>query len=135
MKNTISGSCLCGQVRFSLHNQFSSFHLCHCTQCQKITGSAHASNLFTTVDNIQWLSGIEHILRYDHPTRDFTKVFCTQCGCGLPFVTKSSKALIVPAGSLDDEPNVQANDNIFWSERPAWYDSGLTAKHCAGFPE
>jgi hypothetical protein len=135
MKVTINGSCLCGLVRFTVNNQFSRFHLCHCTQCQKITGSAHASNLFTGVDNIQWLSGFECIKRFDHPERDFTKVFCAECGSGLPFITKSGKTLIVPAGCLDDEPNVGVNNNIFWLERAAWYDQALSAKHCSRFPE
>ncbi|KXI29854.1 GFA family protein [Paraglaciecola hydrolytica] len=135
MKNTISGSCLCGAVTFTLNNTFKRFYLCHCKQCQKISGSAHVANLFTDPDNIQWTSGAELTKRFEYPDRNFTKVFCTQCGCGLPFLNKSGKALIVPAGSLDGEPNIQPSDNIFWSERPAWYDTGVEAKHCAGFPE
>jgi hypothetical protein len=61
-------------------------------------------------------------------------VFCTECGSGLPFVTKSGKALIVPAGSLDAEPNIQPNDNIFWVERAGWYDDGIHANKCEAFP-
>jgi len=43
----VSGSCLCGQVTFESKDDFQQFHLCHCIQCQKATGSAHAANLFT----------------------------------------------------------------------------------------
>jgi hypothetical protein len=49
-------------------------------------------------------------------------------------VTKSGKALIVPAGSLDAEPNIQPNDNIFWAERASWYDNVKLANKCEGFP-
>lgn len=131
----LSGSCLCGKVTYTLNNDFKRFYLCHCRQCQKITGSAHVAHLFTDPDNIQWLSGQTLLKRFESPQRDFTKVFCNECGCGLPFVNKSGKALIVPAGSLDGEPNISPNANIFWDERAAWYDQSLNAKHCAGFPE
>ncbi|MDP5031134.1 MAG: GFA family protein [Paraglaciecola sp.] len=135
MSNTLAGSCLCGTVTFSLKNEFKCFYLCHCRQCQKITGSAHVAHLFTQPDNIQWFSGEENITRYDDPKRSFSKVFCAQCGCGLPFVNKSGNALIVPAGVLDDQPTITPSHNIFWAERAAWYDAALLAKHCVGFPE
>jgi hypothetical protein len=60
------------------------------------------------------------VKQFDFPGRDFTLVFCTECGADLPFVTKNGKALIVPAGSLDAEPNITPNDNIFWAERASW---------------
>ena len=135
MGSIISGSCLCGGVKFTLNNTFKRFYFCHCKQCQKITGSAHVANLFTSPDNIQWTSGAELTKRYEYPDRSFTKVFCTQCGCGLPFINKNGQALIVPAGCLDGEPNIQPSDNIFWSERASWYDLGVKANHCDGFPE
>jgi len=110
------------------------FYFCHCKQCQKITGSAHASNLFTRPDAIKWTAGEEHKKQFNYPDRDFTVVFCSECGSGLPFVTKSGKTLLVPAGSLDAEPNIQPNDNIFWAERASWYDNGKQANKCEGFP-
>ena len=134
MCDTLSGSCLCGKVKFEVENNFTRFYFCHCQQCQKITGSAHAANLFTTADAIKWVSGEDCTKRYDDPERDFTVVFCSECGSGLPFVTKTSKVLIVPAGSLNAEPNIHPNDNIFWAERASWYDAGTQANLCTGLP-
>lgn len=135
MSEKIGGGCLCGGVKFQVENEFSKFYFCHCEQCRKITGSAHAANLFTRPDAITWTSGEYLIKQYKYPDRDFTVVFCTECGSGLPFVTNSGKALIVPAGSLDSDPNIQPNDNIFWAERATWYDEGTNANQCAGFPD
>ena len=134
MSDNITGGCLCGSVAYEVENDFSRFYFCHCTQCQKITGSAHASNLVTQPNAITWTRGQAFIKQFEYPDRDFTVVFCTECGSGLPFVTKSGKALIVPAGSLDGEPNIQPNDNIFWAERASWYDQGKLARQCQGFP-
>lgn len=135
MSNKITGGCLCGSVRYEVENTFSKFYFCHCQQCQKITGSAHAANLFTHPDGIKWISGEELKKQFSYPDRDFTVVFCSECGSGLPFITKNGKTLIVPAGSLDAEPNIQPKDNIFWAERASWYEPGQQAKKCQGFPD
>lgn len=135
MSDAITGGCLCGAVTFSVKNNFKRFYFCHCQQCRKITGSAHAANLFTKTDAIEWTRGEKLKKQFNYPNRDFTVVFCPECGSGLPFETKNAKTLIVPAGSLDEEPNITPNDNVFWTERAAWYDPGIAAKRCDGFPE
>ena len=135
MAERLEGGCLCGAVRYSVADGFAQMFLCHCGQCRKITGSAHASNLFTQPAALRWEQGKEHVLRYDDPERDFTRAFCRKCGCGLPFVTKSGSWLIVPAGSLEGEPTVDQFHRIFHAERTRWQEDGLMASAHAGFPE
>lgn len=135
MDDKIQGACLCGSVTFELDNAFRYFHLCHCTQCQKMTGSAHASNLFTVYDNIQWISGVEKVKRYDYRDRDFSNAFCLECGSHLPYTSKSGKFLIVPAGSLNRPPHLSVQDNIFWCERANWYDEAINTTKFEKFPE
>lgn len=134
MSDSITGGCLCGAVTYTVENNFKRFYFCHCEQCRKITGSAHAANLFTRPDAIHWTAGDEFKKQFNYPGRDFTVVFCTECGSGLPFVSQNGQSLIVPAGSLDAEPNIHPNDNIFWDERAQWYEDGKQANICSGFP-
>jgi len=135
VRHTISGNCLCEAVKFELENDFQQFYQCHCKQCQQLTGTAFASNLFTAPDNIEWLQGEDKIRRYDHPTRTFSWSFCDHCGSTLPFVTKSGKALLVPAGCLNQAPNLQLQANIFVAETACWLEDGKSAKAFTGFPE
>jgi hypothetical protein len=130
----LTGGCCCGAVRFELVDDFSQFYFCHCEQCRRLTGSAHASNLFTRPDNIQWLQGQQDTHRYDHPERTFTQVFCKHCGSGLPFVTQSGQSLLVPAGSLDEEPKKQPDSQIFSEEQTHWHKVGVASKKIHGFP-
>ena len=125
--DTLFGSCLCGAVTFEVVNKFEHFQLCHCTQCQKTTGSAHAANLFTLPEYITWRSGQHLISRYNVPNRRISNAFCQQCGARTPFLSLSGEILAVPAGSLDGAPNITAQGNIFWSERALWYDQALHA--------
>ncbi|MBB3063679.1 GFA family protein [Microbulbifer rhizosphaerae] len=135
MKDAITGGCVCGEVLFSIEDDFENFYFCHCEQCRKMTGSAHASNLFTRPDNIKWEKGFDSVKRYDHPTRTFSQAFCTHCGSALPYVSKSGKALVVPAGSLDEEPKKALDAQIFCSEETEWHKVGLSSPKHSGFPE
>lgn len=133
--STISGSCLCGKVSFECKNNFANFHLCHCIQCQKATGSAHASNLFSVPNNIKWLSGLDSIKRFDVPGRAISSAFCSKCGSGVPYISRTGKTLVIPAGSLNGTPNIEPQDNIFCSEKADWYEKAINAKSFDQFPE
>ena len=133
-KNRLTGGCLCGEVAYVLDDEFSAFYQCHCTQCQQLTGSAFAANIFTHVDNIEWLSGYGSVKTYEHPTRQFSKAFCQECGSAMPFVNKSQTSLIVPAGSLADQPSIEPQANIFVSEKACWLKTGAAAEEFSGFP-
>jgi hypothetical protein len=130
----LNGSCLCGTVSYSLTQQPSQFYFCHCQQCQKVTGSSFAANIIADIDSISWPSG-EHLLtHFDHPTRAFSKTFCSICGSGLPHVNKSKTSLVVPAGSLDRVPTIEPRANLFIAESPAWLSTGLSAAKYATYP-
>ena len=131
-----SGSCLCRKVAFEIDAAARKFYFCHCEQCRKLTGSAHASNLLTEPAEVNWLHGGAYVRRYDAAEgRQFTHVFCSECGSALPFLNISATALIIPAGSLDSPVDIQVTDNIFWDEAPEWYRRGIGAPRCSGFPE
>ena len=133
MNRKISGGCLCGTVKFTVNDSFDNFYFCYCEQCRKVSGSSHASNLLTTIGNIEWLSGFNKVVRFDHKEGAFTKVFCSICGSGLPHESQSGECLVVPAGSLDAEPSLTPQAQIFCSEKARWFDAGIDAPENAGY--
>lgn len=135
MDQEISGSCLCGRVRFTIAGPFDRFYLCYCSRCRKATGSAHASNIFTTSDRIKWLSGKDDTRRFELPDAErFCKAFCTECGSAVPVVSRDGKMLIIPAGTLEHDPEIRPQSGIFWKDRAIWYDDGLVARRYDGYP-
>lgn len=136
MTDTFEGGCLCGRVQYEVNGPFKAFHICHCSQCRRSTGSAHASNIFTTEDNIKWLSGEDQVRRYDPEEPGvISKAFCTHCGSLVPYLSAKSGLLIIPAGGLRDDPGIKPQDNIFWKDRADWYDTVATAPRFDGFPK
>jgi len=118
----VTGSCLCKKVSYEITGNLGIFQYCHCSRCRKFTGSAHAANLLVSPEQFKWLSGEESVRRFEpENTKHFATSFCKNCGSSLPWLTKSKKAVVVPAGTLDADPGIKPFQNIFWGSRSEWY--------------
>ena len=53
---TLTGSCLCGSVRYTVQGEPQRAFHCHCSRCRKATGTGHASNLFVA-GTLTWDAG------------------------------------------------------------------------------
>lgn len=120
MPRLSTGSCQCKAVQYEISGQFESFFLCHCTRCQKDTGSAHAANLFSQTATINWLCGQDKITTYNLPETLHQKSFCSVCGAAVPTMQAEETLLVVPAGSLDSKVTIRPNAHIFISSRASW---------------
>lgn len=118
----LTGSCLCGSVQYQFVEPIKVFQYCHCSRCQKVTGSAHAANLIIDPKQFQWLRGKDCVRRFELPeAKHFATSFCAQCGAALPWKTQSGRAVIVPAGSLDSDPKIKPMHNIYIANMAPWY--------------
>lgn len=116
-----AGSCLCGAVQFEVTGEFESFFLCHCTRCRKDTGSAHAANLFSTKASLDWIAGQDRVRTYRVPETRHEKSFCSRCGSAVPGLHMEGALLVVPAGSVDGEINIEPTAHICFADRADWY--------------
>lgn len=123
---SLTGSCLCGAVRYTATGEAQRFYHCHCSRCRKVSGSGHSSNLFVK-GSLTWDSGEELIRRYKPPqAARFTNAFCASCGSRLPRFIEQQGIVFIPAGSLDDEPEFSPQARIFQGSRAAWSCDGST---------
>ena len=119
----INGSCLCGSVGYEMLNTHRVFQYCHCSRCQKFTGSAHASNIIVDPDKFRWTRGEDLVSRFELPeAKHYATSFCKTCGSSLPWMTQSKKAVVIPAGTLDADPQIRPVHNIFYASRADWYE-------------
>lgn len=114
-------------LSYLLSGDVSSFYLCHCTRCQKSTGSAHASNAFIKNSSLEWLSGEIKIKEYKISNTHFSKNFCIECGSPLPIKVADGKLICVPAGSLIDFDDFNPTAHIFMKNRKKWEDKLIEA--------
>ena len=120
-QTTLKGSCLCGAVRYEVAGEPKRFYHCHCSRCRKATGTGHASNLFLQPAVLKWLSGEQQVRAFKVPeAKRFTNSFCATCGSRLPRQAQETDIVMIPAGSLDDEPPIKPQARIFCGSRARW---------------
>ena len=135
MSDDIKGSCLCGAVNYKFTGPVKVFQYCHCTRCQKVTGSAHASNIIIDPENFEWLKGESEVGRYElEEAKYFASSFCKKCGSNLPWLTQGGRAMIVPAGTLNDDPQARPKHNIYYADKACWYDDINSLKKYDALP-
>ncbi len=131
----VSGSCLCGSVTYQYVGPIKVFQYCHCTRCRKYTGSAYASHIIIDPAQFQWLSGEDSLGRFEHAdAKHFATSFCKNCGSSLPWLTKSGKAIVVTAGTLDDDPKEKPTHNVFMAYKAPWYEEVGDLKQYEALP-
>ena len=134
MSKKHTGSCLCGQVTFEVNGSFDAFFLCHCTYCQKDTGSAHGANLFSGRATLIWLSGQDKVTNFTLPGTRHSKAFCAACGSAMPSEQMGGRLVVVPAGSLDTPiPNVP-DAHIMMGSKANWDDALEQISRIDGMP-
>jgi len=116
----MTGSCLCGGVTFRISGPIERFFACHCSRCRKDTGSAFATNLFSTTAELVWLSGEDSVRSYRVPDTRHQRSFCSVCGSALPSIQSTGALLVVPAGSLDNAVLARPEAHICMASRAAW---------------
>ncbi|CAM4022074.1 GFA family protein [Shewanella aquimarina] len=115
-----SGSCLCGGVAFSLVGHFDAFYLCHCSRCQKGTGSLHGANLFSNHLALDWRRGEALLQTFKVPNSRHRRCFCKVCGSPMPYRLQALNLVVVPAGCLDVEVPIAPTAKLFMVERANW---------------
>jgi hypothetical protein len=113
-------------VSFEADLPFIKFVKCHCSRCRTATGSAFAANAYVFPPAFRWTCGQEHVVRFDLPeARSFSTSFCRLCGSPLPHSTRSGREVIIPAGSLFDDPGARPTIESCWSSRARWLSDAV----------
>lgn len=128
MAAALTGGCGCGAVRFELSEPPVSARYCHCTRCQRRTGTAASASAAVVPGSFRIVAGEEH-LRAWKPEGGAEKWFCGECGSAL--FTRSPTdpdRVAVRMGAFDTDPGVRPASRQFVAYAAAWEpipDDGL----------
>ncbi len=106
-----SGRCLCGEVRYVVDGELRDVWLCHCLDCQHVTGS-HMAATQAAVDDVTIAA--DAALRWYSNQPGVEYGFCGTCGSTL-FWRASDKAdrLSICAGTLDQPTGLTTSGILF----------------------
>lgn len=104
----LTGGCLCGAVRYEITEPLASAGYCHCTRCQRRTGTAAAASALVVPGSFTVTSGRRSIRDYDPGGGGFIKSFCVDCGSGLySWHPDYPERLAVRMGTFDGDPGIR----------------------------
>ena len=116
----ISGSCLCGSVRYEVSGPCTTMMSCHCSMCRKHHGSAFATYVSAPLAGFRWTSGEDALLPYqssEHGLRNS----CRVCGSTLPLTLPTLGLAVLPAGPLEGELGLTPQAHMFVGSKAPWY--------------
>jgi hypothetical protein len=132
----LTGGCGCGAVRFELAGPLGPARYCHCTDCQRRTGTAASVSAIVAPGSIVVTQGAEQ-LRGWAPHGGRERVFCAVCGSAL-FIghPETGETVGVRLGVIDGDPGVRPTARQFVAYAAPWApipDDGL-ARHDERLP-
>ncbi|MCC5884943.1 MAG: GFA family protein [Gammaproteobacteria bacterium] len=111
-----AGGCLCGAIRyrFPRASVLTAAH-CHCTDCQKATGSGKATIVFLPTEVLELEGSCKTYTVIGTDGSHVTRGFCPDCGSPIiSYVTEVPAVKFIKAGSLDD-PSWVAAQSSYWN--------------------
>ena len=125
-----AGHCLCGGVRFEVTEEPLSAGYCHCTRCQRRTGTAASAQAWVDGAQLHMTRGEKLLKAWRHPDGGFEKLFCGECGAHLMSRNPDDHAqMSVRMSAFDGDPGVRPSYRQFVAYAAAWEpipDDGLT---------
>jgi hypothetical protein len=132
----LSGSCLCGGVRYESDAQPLMTAVCHCKDCQKASGSAFSVNLGVPAASLK-VAG-ESLATFEHTGGSGLQVFrrfCRNCGSSIfTDIAAMPGVSFVKGGTLDDTSWVRPQVNIWCASRQPWVPMDPAVAQLPGNP-
>lgn len=121
----MEGGCTCGAVRYRLNAKPLVVHCCHCSWCQRETGSAFAVNAFIEASEVEVLKG-EPVSTTLPSLSGKGQVLwrCPDCGVTVwsNYAGAGPKFNFVRVGTLDDPSQVPPDIHIYTSTKRLWVE-------------
>jgi hypothetical protein len=116
----LTGGCMCGAVRFEIDEPLVTASWCHCTRCQRRTGTGASPQARVVPGSLRVVAG-EDLLRDYRPADGWPKVFCGECGSSVWSRSPDDAALLsVRLGVFDHDPGIRPSFRQFVAYAAPW---------------
>jgi len=120
----VTGGCHCGAITYRAVVDPEQVRLCHCTDCQRFSGSAYRVSVPTMSGTFQVLSGTPkiYIKTADSGTRR-AQAFCADCGSTVYSAAETNpSSYSLRVGCLDQRAQLKPRRQIWQRSAIPWWD-------------
>lgn len=116
-----SGQCLCGAVRINVNGVPVRMAQCHCTDCQRASGTGHMSNAIFNEADVTITGETKSFTVTTDNGNAYARHFCPACGARMFAVNSGRPGMILVAvGVLDDSSWFEPEVVLYTRSRPHW---------------
>jgi hypothetical protein len=118
----VTGSCHCGAIAYEAEVDAERVVICHCTDCQKLTGSAYRVSVGTTRQQLVVRHGVPaiYVKTLDRGARR-AQAFCSACGSPLfTYDVDHPEALGLRVGCIDQRRGLRPVKQIWCQSALPW---------------
>ncbi|MBC8242628.1 MAG: GFA family protein [Alphaproteobacteria bacterium] len=118
----LSGGCACGRVRYQINDELMFTHACHCTDCQRTTGSAFVIHSVLARDELE-IEGETQAATLPTGSGVGCDIhFCAACGTYIwcHYLYHKVPVIALRAGTLDDPTQVRPQAHIYTRSMQPW---------------
>ncbi|HYQ18781.1 MAG TPA: GFA family protein [Polyangiaceae bacterium] len=119
----VTGSCHCGAIRYEAEVEPSEVIVCHCTDCQKLTGTAFRISVVAAPNSLRLLGAKPRIyLKTGDSGRVREQAFCEQCGSHLYATSPGPEPRVynLRVGGIDQRQELRPSRQIWCRSRLTW---------------
>lgn len=126
MADVKTGGCLCGAVRYAAAGEPAMQVVCHCTHCQKQSGSAFSTIVGYPDAAVRMTHGAPTVYRdRGESGQAVERRFCGMCGSPLfSIVAVAPGMTFIKSGTLDDTSGFAPAAHIWAKSKQCWVDTG-----------
>ena len=120
----LTGGCGCGSVRYRVGVEAMFTHACHCTDCQRTTGSAFVIHSVYARDDLH-IDGETQVATLPSGSGAGCELhFCSKCGTYIwcRYLYHKVDVIALRVGTLDDTSMVKPQAHIFVRSKQSWFD-------------
>jgi len=118
----IDGACHCGSITYEATVDLEHVGICHCTDCQTLSGSAFRTFVLAPKDGFRLLSGQPkiYIKTGDSGTKR-AQAFCPECGTPIySSATSDPQMFSIRAGTVRQRNALVPRSQIWYRSAQAW---------------
>lgn len=120
---SVEGGCTCRRVRYRMHGTPLFVHCCHCSWCQRETGSAFVLNAMIETSRVELLAGAPVLVDTPSASGKGQKIArCRDCHVAVwsHYPGGGPKVAFVRIGTLDEPARFPPDIHIYTSSKQPW---------------